>query len=114
MKKIVKFFLVLFCVFNLVGCFKQEKVDYDSVQMTLLLSSTKAGQPHNMNDSKVIYQLWELCQESHNELGNGEQWEIKFMDSQTNTEKKYIIYESQKDVYDEVTKTYNDYFDLNN
>ncbi len=114
MKKIVKSILIIFCLINLVGCFNNQNVEYDSVQITLMLSSTTAGQPKKITDSKVIYELWGVCQESNGELGDGEKWKIKFVDSKTNKEENYVIFESQKEVYEEVTKIYNEYFNSNN
>lgn len=110
MKKIMKFLLILLCVFHLAGCSNQPKIDYDRVQMSLVLSSTTAGQLNQIDDEKTINELWTLCQGIENQEGSGQQWEITFINQQSNEKKTYRIFESQEEIYEDVTKIYNQHF----
>lgn len=106
----MKFLLILLCVFHLASCSNKPKIDYDRVQMSLVLSSTTAGQLNQIDDEKTINELWTLCQGIENQEGSGQQWEITFINQQSNEKKTYRIFESQVEIYEDVTKIYNQYF----
>lgn len=110
MKKIMKFLLILLCVFHLAGCSNQPKIDYDCVQMSLALSSTTAGQLNQIDDEKTINELWTLCQGIEDQEGSGEVWEIIFINQQSNEKKTYHVFESQEAIYEDVTEIYHAYF----
>ena len=112
MRKMMGFFSALFLVFHIAGCSSQPSMDYDAVQMTLIMSSTAAGQPQSITDPDVIDELWDLCQESQGHLGQGQSWELQFFNSEANTEKTYRVFEDQDEIYDELTQIYNQYFNV--